>query len=488
MPHCYRSFVGIFFAVFFPSHAQSDQDTDLRLNQTIDYRATVEDRGFQQAPGTLSLLSVDGHTYQVGNNLDDLGRALYLSVQRQQWADVIFFRARYAALPDHDPMLLAYADGARARADGQLSQAEVDYRHLLALQPDFLPGQLELARVLFENRKDRESADAFSRIRSSLDPADTQNRGLLQSISSFTQALDRRGQWQGSLAVGPTWSNNLNRSSESRTTYRLASSEGVYVIERRMPKAVSGDGIDYEATLNKRAALSGHHGAYIRALAYGQAYKGQGKYNEDTLTAHAGYSYQNARNQYSLGPLFEFNRMGSDPMSTAWGLRGEWMHNLSATRLLKLEVEYKDLAYRGLYASAYNGSVTSTYATLWQAMPQQWLLFGGFDFTDRRAKNDVETYFQKGLRAGVAKEFGSGLSTVLFASWRTRQYAGFSAPLNARRHEEESGYTFIARAPRLAVSGLVPSLVVKYNDVRSNIAWLYSHERSSVSVKLEKVF
>ena len=486
MPRSHRSYIGLLMAGFFANYAYSDQDTDLRLNQTIDYRTTLEDRN--QRADARPLLSVDGHMYHVGNNLDDLGKALYLSVQRQQWADVNFFRTRYVALPDYDPMLLSYVDGARSRAEGRLGQAELEYRHLLELEPDFLPGQLELARVLFENHKDRESSDLFRRVRLSLDPLDAQSLGLVQTVRSFTEALERRSQWQGSLAIGPTWSNNLNRSSASRTTYRIASSEGVYVIERRMPKAVSGEGIDYEATLNKRAALFGHHGVYLRALAYGQAYKQQGKYNEDTLTIHAGYSYKDARNQYSLGPLFEYNRLGSEPMSTAWGLRGEWIHNLDPRRLLKLEAEYKDLAYRGLYANAYDGGVTSIYATIWQAMPNQWLLFGGGDFAGRSAHNDVEAYSQKGLRAGVVKELGSGFSMMLFASWRTRQYSGFNATLGARRHEQESGYTFIARAPQLAVNDLVPSFVVKYSEVRSNTRWLYAHERSSVSIKLEKVF
>lgn len=488
MPRSYRSFIGLFFTAFFANCARSDQDTDLRLNQAIDFRTTLEARHLRQTADALPVVSIDGHLYQVGNNLDDLGRALYLSVQRQRWTDVSFFRIRYVALPNYDPMLLSYVDGARSRAEGQLGKAELEYRHLLELQPDFLPGQLELARVLFENYKDRESSDIFKRVRLSLDPKNAQSRGLVQSIRSFTDALERRNQWHGSLAIGPTWSNNLNRSSESRTTYRIASSEGVYVIERKMPKAVSGEGIDYEVTLAKRAALVGHHGAYIRVLAYGQAYKELGKYSEDTLTTHAGYSYQDARNQYSLGPLFEYNRLGSDAVSTAWGLRGEWVHNFGPKRLLKLEAEYKDLAYRSQYANAYDGGVTSTYATIWQAMPNHWLLFGGFDLTDRSAHNDIEAYFQKGLRAGVVKELSSGFSTVLFASWRTRQYAGFNASLGARRHEQEHGYTLIARAPQLAVNDVVPSLVIKYNEVRSNIGWMYAHERSSVSIKLERVF
>lgn len=468
--------------------ALADQDTNLRLNQSIEYRAKRQERQLLEGAEAGTTLVIDGQAYRVEDNLDDLGRALYVSVQRQQWADVVAFRARYIALPGHDRMLLAYADGALARSRGDLDAAEAHYRQLLAMQGDFLPGQLELARVLFENRKDREATTAFRQISQSLGPADARNQGLGNTVDSFVEALDHRESWQGSLAVGPTFNDNLNQSSESTTTYRLETSDGVYLVQRKMPKAVSAHGIDYEATLNKRVALAGHHGVFARALAYGQAYDGQGKYNEDTFIGNAGYSYQDGRNQYSLGPSFEYDRIGSEPMYSAWGLRGEWLHNLSETRMFKLEGEYKDMAYRRQAADIYDGSAASLYATLWQALPRQWVLFGGFDLTDRDTRDATEAYFQKGLRLGVAKDFDIGLSAVLFASWRTRQYDAYSALLDDRRHEREQGYTFILRAPGLAFHYLVPSLTFKYNQVSSNVDWLYSWERNSVSLKLEKQF
>lgn len=478
----------LFLTLLFNNIAQADQDTNFRLNEGIDYRANRQERDLLKEDSLSFTLIIDERAYHVGNNLSDLGSALYLSVQRKQWTDASFLRTRYVALPGHDRMLLAYTDGALARAVGHLDMAEAQYRNLLTIQADFLPGQLELARVLFENHKDRESGAVFREIAQRLDPEDSRNQGLLNTINRFVSALERREALQGSLAVGPTWSDNLNRSSESRNTYQLESSDGVYVIERRMPKAVSGEGLDYETTLSRRVALSGHHGAFAKVLAYGQAYNRQGKYNEDTLISNAGYSYQDAGNQYNFGPSFEYNRIGSDSMYSAWGLRGEWTHNLSLTSLIKLEAEYKNLAYRGSYAKTYDGGAASLYATIWQALPQQWMMFGGFDVTDRDSCEETEAYFQRGLRFGLAKEFDHRLSAVLFSSWRSREFNAYSTLLESRRHENEHNYTLIVRAPELAVHDFVPSLTVKFSEVQSNVSWLYSYERSSISVKLEKQF
>ena len=475
-----------------PTASAADQDTNLRLNQTIDYRATKQERELLKdelpGDGTAPLLTIDGQTYSVGNNLNELGHAVYLSVQRQQWPQARDYLKRYIALPGHDPMLTAYANGALARADGNLDKAECDYRELLAIQPDFLPGRLELARVQFENRKDRDATVAFRLISSGLSPSDAQAMGLGKTVDSFIQALDHREDWQGSFAIGPTWSDNLNQSSESTVTYRYVTAEETILVKRSLPKAVSAHGQDYEATLNKRIAISGHHGLFVRSLLYGQAYEKESEYNEGTLINNAGYSYHDARNQYAFGPSYEFNTVGSDAMYSAWGLHGEWIHTLSATRMFKLEGDYKDMAYKHAINSNLDGGVTSVYATLFQVLPRQWTLFGGVDITDRNTRDRTMAYLQRGVRLGAAKDFDIGVSAVLFASYRKRQYDAYSAILDGRRNEDEQGYTFILRAPRLSVYDVVPSLTVKYNKVHSNIDWLYSYDKNSISLKLEKQF
>lgn len=121
----------------------------------------------------------------MGNNLDVLGRAVYLSIERQQWPQARHYFGRYTALAGHDPMLTAYANGGLARADGDLDRAERYYRELLAIQPDFLPDRLELARVQFENRKNREAMHAFQQISTGLSPSDAQAMGAGQDRRQF---------------------------------------------------------------------------------------------------------------------------------------------------------------------------------------------------------------------------------------------------------------------------------------------------------------
>lgn len=468
-----------------------DKDTSLRLNQSIDIQATQEERQILKdedyLQGERPTLTIDGKTYTIEHNPNDVGRALYLSIQQKQWSAVMYFLNEYLTFDNADPMLVAYAQGSLARLQGNMEQAETEFKTLLDIKPDFMLGQLELARVLFENRKDGESEAMFQQISATLNPADARQQGVLTTVDSFLQAVDKRQSWQGSLSIGPTWSDNLNQTSESYTCLFYVGSACWF--ERTTPEAIKAHGLDYEMTLNKRFALSGHHGLFSRSLLFGQSYKDQMIYNESQLSTQFGYSYHDMRNQYSLAPSFEFSRYGNDSLYGAWGLHGEWLHYLSDKTMFKLEADYKDQRFRKkLLAEQYDGDIWSTYATLWYALPHDWTLFGGLDWTRKMAEVEQNAYEQIGVRAGVAKTFNPYVNAVLFASVRKREHAAYSALLEEQRQDKEQNYTLIVRFPGLTFYGLEPNLTVKHRKVHSNVDWLYSYQRNSVSLKLEKRF
>ena len=60
--------------------------------------------------------------------------------------------------------------------------------------------------------------------------------------------------------------------------------------------------------------------------------------------------------------------------------------------------------------------------------------------------------------------------------------------LEARRQDDEQNLIAIVRSERLAVAGLVPSLSLRHARIDSNVGWLYSHDRSLLSLKWERAF
>ena len=467
--------------------AQSQDDTRRMLEQRDQRQAIERERTLLQehGEGQRPSIVIDGKSYVVAPTANDVGRALYLSLQHRQWPAVQRFLAEYLTLPDRDPLLVHYAQGAVARNDGRYRDAEREYRALLALKPDFLPGRLELARVLFEDQQDREAEQAFAAIAASLDAGDPKTEGVRNSVAGFRQALANRRGWNGTVALGPAWSDNVNRTSASSIC--LLSLEGRCYFSRSTPEAITAFGLDYDASAERRLPLRGHHGLYARALLFGQGYRDNSAYNELTAFTQAGYSYRSGRHSLALAPSFDYYALGNRALYGAWGAHAEWSWTLSPRALLKLEGDWKDLRYRRReYAASYDAVVRSAYATYFRSLDARWTVFAGVDVSGSAAVRDTEAYVQRGVRLGGSLQWPAGVSAALFASYRWRDYGAYSAALGARRHDTEQGYTLVLRAPRLAIARFTPLLTLRHNRVGSDVDWLYSYQRNTVSLKLER--
>ena len=222
-------------------------------------------------------------------------------------------------------MLVEYAVGALAREKGDLAAAERHYRALLAIKADFLPGKLELARALFDNRKDREAERAFQAARDQLANDGPQAEGVTRTVDAYLGALKRRRSWQGTFAIGPGYSSNLNQSSASYTCL-LAADDGTCLIDRQVPEAIGAMGVNFEGTLARDIPLGGHSGLRARAILFGDVYPEHHTYSQATLIARLGYQYQTARNAVSLSPSYEIGSLGSSVLYDAPGVNAEWTH------------------------------------------------------------------------------------------------------------------------------------------------------------------
>ncbi|MBF5055212.1 hypothetical protein Y5W_00506 [Alcanivorax sp. 521-1] len=429
-------------------------------------------------------LIINGQTYQVRKNRDDLGRGLYVALRNRNWAAAARFLEAYRALANPDPLLVHYAQGKLARLRGELETAEAEFRALLALKPAFLPGRLELARVLFENHENREARRRFRDIRDGLPEGDPRADGVRATVTAFLEAIDERGSWQGRLAAGPSYSDNVNLSSESAVCL-LMFSNGACFISRSVPEAIKTEGLDFEAALEKTFFLPGHHGLFLRTLAYGDRYRDHSIHNQGTYSASAGYRFRDMNDLYSLAPLFEHARYGNDDLYDAWGARAEWMHYFSPRTAFKLEGNHKRMRYLRDQYSRFDGDLSSVYTTVWHRLGADWTLFGGLDGSDRDTEEDISSYEQYGVRVGLSKPLLDGVEMTLFASLREKRYDAYSALLEARREDREQHYMAILRIPRLSVAGLVPSLNLEHTRVRSNVDWLYSYEENAASLKFE---
>ncbi len=484
--YLFTALITIFFS---PVLQAADLDTQLRINQNIERQSNrqiqqlLKDEDYQQQHPKLVIA---GKPYAVQHNASDLGRALYTSIKDKKWSAVQYFLDQYQSLNNPDPMLLAYAKGALARIKGEMQESIKQYRHLLTLNPNFLPGQLELARVLFEDHQDKEARGIFTKIAKYLDTDDTQHAGVNRSVQSFSKALEQRSDWSLFFAIGSVWKDNLNQSSENQSC--LLTYQGQCVYQRSIPKAISTRGLDYEFTASKALPIAKHHALYSQSILYGKKYDDHPGYDQSTFNTQLGYRFQNFTDQLRLAPSFEYSTYADKSLFSAWGLHGDWTHKISNQRMFKVSADYKELRYKKSNFQRYDGPSYSTNITAWQGLNNNWVVFAGADWLNRLAQDRPYAYRQIGVRLGVSKTFNNTVSATLSGSVRQQTYHKFSNILGERRKDREKNLTLSLKSARWSLFGFKPHLTLKHTDVSSNVDWLYSRRSNEISLKLERSF
>ncbi|MBP6115506.1 MAG: DUF560 domain-containing protein [Neisseriaceae bacterium] len=469
--------------------ARADEDTSRRLRQSLQL-STEQKTQSVLVPEASTLgegvegMVINGQLFSIDANVNDMGKAIYLGINHQLWADVQRLLPKYQALVGHDLALVGFAQAALARAEGDYPAAIAGYRQLLQRQPDFLRVQLELGRTLYENHQNTEAQAWFQQIEL---PADAP--GLQENVAGYVDALAVREAWHGSVAIGPVHNSNLNQSTASVSYFPVYEGDELLGhIERRMPSPVADQGLAYEASLSKQKNLSGQHGLMLRGLLYGNEYATESSYSDSTASVYGGYQYRTARTTLAVAPLFEFNWQNHQALYKALGAKIEWQYALSPKALVNVDAERKRLAYHNGDYAHNNGWQSALFVTGTYALPKNWLVFGGLDWLRKNAAEGVNAYHQQGARLGVAKSFNAGVETVFFAAWRHKQYDAYSQVLAAKRSDHEQTYTAIVKMPKWRIAGMTPSFLLRHNRVSSNVGWLYAYRKNEVSLKLEKYF
>ncbi|WP_054475151.1 porin family protein [Photorhabdus heterorhabditis] len=477
----------------YSSWVLADEDTGRRLwhnvqrNLQEQEKEIITDEIVNQNSDNLSIV-LNGLTFSVENNVNDIGQALYLAINHQQVKDVERFLSMYQKLPGHDTQLVYFAQANIARSQGDLVTAEQHYQTILHKQPDFTRAKLELARVYYENQKNKEARLLFNEI--SADNHNNENKlppAVIKNITSYQDAISLRNSWRGSFSVGYIFNDNTNMSPNQPPVCTEYYANGSCRTERKLPLAKKANGMSYDATLRKVYPLSGHHGIFLRSMTYGESYRHHSDENENTTSAYLGYNYKALKNDFLMGPIIEFNHVGNRFRYRTTGAKTEWMNILSKNLALNLEGEYKQFRYHKLYNNN-DGNMASVYATLSYYLTDQTITFAGGDWIYKTSVEKADDYQQQGIRAGISTQLYPGINAVAFTALRQRQFGDYSVPLGARRKDNEQLYSAILSMPKFEVFGLTPVITYRYRKNNSNVDWLYSYNKNEVLIKFEKYF
>ncbi|WP_152669836.1 MULTISPECIES: porin family protein [Xenorhabdus] len=429
-----------------------------------------------------SLPVIPGQELKGANNLKKISQALYLAINYQQWQDVRRLMLIYQKIPGYDPFLIDFAQGGLARIEGNLALATSYYQKILRQKPNFTRIKLELARLYFEDHKNQESAQLFKEISEQYQLPEM----VLKNIDSYLAAVTQRNGWNGSFSLGYIYDDNINMSPNQKPIC-LFYKEGTCVVERKVPKPIKAWGGTYNATLNRRYQLAGHHGVFGRGLIYGENYRNDHDENKNMFQLFSGYSYKSKKQDFSFGPLFEYQQYAENTGYHAIGAKMEWQWAVSEDTTLYAELGHKKLSYKPRY-SENDSELSSAYLSLSHAISEKLILFGGGNWSYQHNRQPTSRYQQWGVNAGIAGQIYPHINGSLFVTLRQQRFGAYSPLLGARRQDNEQIYTAAIKFPAAKILGMTPSLTFRHRHNHSNVNWLYSYDKNEVQIQLEKYF
>ncbi len=483
--------------------AFANQETDLRLQQQDSMQAKQQEQQILQEE-----LEREFRQNQAGedaqlpafSNPTELAHQLYLSVQRKQWQVAQQLLDIYLTLPHTDSMLVHYAQGAIARQQGDLVNAEQEFQSLLDLQPDFMVGQLELARVLFENRKNSEALQRFNQVELALPQDNPRADGVRRTINSFQSALAARDSWQGNLTLGLSYNDNVNRTSEideiiDYIPIHQLDEHGqqqtvMTPLYKYAPKKREYYGVNLEASLNRRVSVSGHHGVKLNLVAYGTSYPNQSEFNEFTYKTFIGYGYQDAHLDWSLGPKFDYIEQGNHASHIAPGVKFSASYTLSPAHVMSMELSGEYQKFRPTQSKNSSGAYWFAAINSMHQLTDSGVGFIGIDLAKKHGNVDILNYDSIGGRVGFQWHWNHKVDALLITSFKRREHDGYFnfAGLVGEREDDEVNATLILGSDALKFWQVKPKFSVGYQRVYSSLASVFSYDQTTVGLKFETRF
>ncbi|PJG86021.1 porin family protein [Conservatibacter flavescens] len=461
--------------------APSEQDALRLWQQHVQQSAQQQKEHVVYERSSTDTFTVDGYGFQVAHNVEAIGQALYIAINQQLWEYVTLFLAKYQQFPQHKAELVWFAQGALARVQGDLSSAEKYYRQLLQAQPDFVRAQLDLARILFEEKKNLQSTALFQQIMTQPLP-----ENVLHAVKDYQHALKQRESWKSTFSLGYVYNQNLNQSPQQ--TRCLLQQAKQCLVYRRSPEVINAQGWRYDLTLQRRISLHDNHGIGVYVNSYGQFYPHHHAYNEHTIKAYGGYNFRTANTDLTVAPLIEYSTFGHHRYYHGWGGYVNWIQQISPRHLWSMQFEQKQHRYSEHYSAFTQADVSLLFGTWYYQPTPQATLFGGVDWQYRHTTDKTHSYQMFGTRFGVNYQFELGLNVTALTLLRRYDYQAYHAALGVTRRDNQRIYLAILSVPTWQFSNITPSLMIKHTRNKSNADFVYAYKQSEIQLNFEWSF
>lgn len=399
------------------------------------------------------------------------------AVVAKDWAGLAVLLQTYRVQADADAVLIAYAEGARLRAQGQQAKAIEQYRNIASADLPYV--QLDLALMLAEDKQYREAADILTQ----LEQADIAPSAR-KLASVYREAAEKAQSWQPSFHVNFEQTDNVNNASAERTIdwngrqWRKT--------EDSLPK--SAKGLRYGLGIERTKNIKGHHFVHVSVQGEGVHYRDAQDFNEQTVQLAAGYRWQDVRQDWGVVPFAEQNWLGGARYNHSIGVTADYRRRLNGQWQLAAYTQYSEKRYREAdLAGRYDSRVTAAGITAGRRMDNNSLVYGGLDVLNDDTREREQASWRYGMRVGAVKQFSDGLGMRANLRYMRRE---FKAPgwlvYDFTRRDHEYHAAAEVWHSKLSWKGFTPQLNYRYAKIASNMKGFYSRKSSQWFVSVAR--
>ena len=419
--------------------------------------------------------------------LDDLAKQpelteplLNQALQMRNYISAAQLLPIYRKWSGHDPILLAYAQGAIWRSEGKYKKAIKLYRSILAQNSYLVTVRLDLAAMLYEDRQTRNAKHEFNTAKEQGLPED-----VLPTIALYEDAMKKK-KWQISGSLSYIQDSNINNVSTEREIH--LPQFGNLAFEKNpdyLPQ--KGHGFNYSLSINRDDNIKDNHYLAMSGDIDGVTYWDNHAYDDQVARISLGYKNKSFKTDGYVMPFLEKRRYGNHPYYTRAGVDlgiSNWVTpnlRLSANST----IAKKDYAYTERRGKDYQIGVGATYL-----LNNDTYFLGGLNYARDKVRYYAGSSSKRiGGYIGWGQTWGKDLNSRLIINHYHERFDGRHYIFTDRHRKDNVTITNLSIwHNKLSVLGVTPRLNWRYTKNNSNIGELNSYSKNRVFIDFEKTF
>ena len=385
----------------------------------------------------------------------------------------------YEKNPQHDPLLVLYAQSKIALKQNDTGAAVNYLRQIVDEKPDLTPSRFHLARALFADGQMDKAEEEFQRIKADKNLPEP----VVQIVDQYLNEMAKQEKWHFDANLYYISDNNVNNSA-NLPPEKVANCGFMVDCTITYPQAEKAHGVGFGLSGRKDTHIKGRYYWRVGANTYGKHYWDNKKYNDITANVSTGLVYRSAQRETVLESYFARRIYGNNGYSKTYGVGVNNSVAMGNRNVLftALDLSHKEHdQYQYLNGNDY--AVSNTW--LHRTSPKQYFTIG-FDLGKSGAKDKSEAYQYATIRGSWEMDWQWQIKSNFSLGLIRRNYQDINFFGN-KRHDNVYYSKLTLYKKDWHIAGITPRVVASYYKNKSNQKF-YSYKKHQIFLDLIKTF